>query len=266
MLLETRSVVKPWGREHLPHPFISLPGERIGEIWFVPPPELDRLLVKYIFTSEKLSVQVHPSDEQAALGEPGDRGKEECWLVLDAEPGAQLGLGLTCPLSPSALRAAALDGSIEDMLGWRPVSAGDFFRIVPGTVHAIGPGVSLVEIQQNSDTTYRLYDYGRPRELHVDRAVSVARSEPYPSAHHRKVASGESATLVDGPHFRVDLVDGTPDANLESAYDGPLLVIPLAGDVRVKNDAVVAGECSVADCFAEIAFSGGRCLLATPLT
>src|SRR5690606_21069723 len=129
-----------------------------------PPPELDQLLVKYIFTSEKLSVQVHPSDAQAALGEPGDRGKEECWLVLDAEPGAQLGLGLTRNLAQDELRAAALDGSIEDMLGWRSVSPGDFFRILPGTVHAIGPGLSLVEVQQNSDTTYRLYDYGRPRE------------------------------------------------------------------------------------------------------
>jgi len=263
--LETRSVAKPWGRDILPPPFTAPEGQRIGEIWFVPPSELDELLVKYIFTSEKLSVQVHPSDAQAALGDPGDRGKEECWLVLDAEPDAKLGLGLTRSLSEDELRAAALDGSIEDMLGWRSVSAGDFFRILPGTVHAIGPGVSLVEIQQNSDTTYRLYDYGRPRDLHVDRAVAVARREPYQSGHHRRLEAHESATLVDGPHFRVDLIDGVPDACVAAAYDGRLLVVPLVGEVRIKGEPVAAGECGMADSLAEVGFTGERCLLVRSL-
>lgn len=266
MLLETRSVEKPWGRDTLPPPFTAPEGKRIGEIWFVPPPELDQLLVKYIFTSEKLSVQVHPSDAQAAAGDPGDRGKEECWLVIDAEPGARLGLGLTQRLDRDELRAAALDGSIEHLLDWWPVGPGDFFRILPGTVHAIGPGVSLVEIQQNSDTTYRLYDYGRPRELHLDRGVAVARSEPYDAAHHRKLGADESVTLVDGPHFRIDLVDGTPDASVAAAYDERLLVVPLTGEVRVRDEAVMAGQCALARSFADVAFlDGGRCLLARPL-
>jgi mannose-6-phosphate isomerase len=233
----------------------------------VPPPQLDQLLVKYIFTSEKLSVQVHPSDAQAAGGRPGDQGKEECWLVIDAEPGAQLGLGLTQRLDRDELRAAALDGSIEGLLDWRAVSPGDFFRILPGTVHAIGPGVSLVEIQQNSDTTYRLYDYGRPRELHLDRAVAVARSDPYDPAHHRKLKADDSATLVAGAHFRVDLVKGRPGTQQADAYAERLLVIPLDEEVRIGREPVAAGQCALAGSIADVAFSDhGRCLLARPLS
>ena len=88
--LPTRMVAKVWGRASLPAPFAAPAGERIGEIWFEPPPELPQLLVKYLFTSEKLSVQVHPSDAQAL---PGEAGKEECWLVLDAQADARLAIG-----------------------------------------------------------------------------------------------------------------------------------------------------------------------------
>ena len=95
--LPIREVAKPWGREVLPAPFVAPPGEKIGEIWFEPPPQLPSLLVKYIFTSENLSVQVHPNDNQARASGHGDLGggggKEECWLVIDAEPGATLGVG-----------------------------------------------------------------------------------------------------------------------------------------------------------------------------
>jgi len=134
--------------------------------------------VKYIFTSEKLSVQVHPNDAQAGRAGEFDTGKEERRLVIDAEPGATLGIGFKEPISADAMRAAALDGSIADLLAWHPVRAGDFC-IPAGTVHAIGAGVSLIEIQQNSDITYRLYDYGRPRSLHLDKGVAVARGELY---------------------------------------------------------------------------------------
>src|SRR5687767_7309310 len=110
--LASRLVEKPWGQECLPPPFSAPPGKRIGEVWFEPPPELPELLVKYLFTSENLSVQVHPSDAQAPSG---SRGKEECWLVVTAEPGAQLAIGFTEPLLPDRMRAAALDGSIEQV-------------------------------------------------------------------------------------------------------------------------------------------------------
>ncbi|PEQ10193.1 mannose-6-phosphate isomerase, partial [Novosphingobium sp. PC22D] len=161
--LAIRQVEKPWGRDVLPAPFSAPAGKRIGEIWFEPPPELPQLLVKYIFTSEALSVQVHPSDAETMAAGLGRQGKEECWLILAAEPGARLGIGFREPLDGAAMRKAALDGSIEHLMDWHSVRPGDFFHIPAGTVHAIGAGVSLIEVQQNSDITYRLYDYGRPR-------------------------------------------------------------------------------------------------------
>ncbi|MCX7676603.1 MAG: class I mannose-6-phosphate isomerase, partial [Alteraurantiacibacter sp.] len=179
MILPTVTVEKPWGRDVLPAPFASEEGKRIGEVWFVPPPALPDLLVKYIFTSEKLSVQVHPSDKQAVAAGHGQQGKEECWLVIDAQPGAALGVGFRQEIAAEAMRAAALDGSIEELLAWHPVQPGDFLYIPAGTVHAIGAGVGIIEIQQNCDITYRLYDYGRPRELHLDEGLAVARGSPH---------------------------------------------------------------------------------------
>lgn len=242
--LPIRMVAKVWGRDQLPPPFTAPPGERIGEIWFEPPPELPQLLVKYLFTSEKLSVQVHPSDETAL---PGEAGKEECWLVLDAEPDARLAIGFVRKVSAEEIAAAAQDGSIEHLLEWHPARAGDLFYLPAGTVHAIGPGLCLVEVQQNSNTTFRLYDYGRPRELHLERALAVARREPYDTRHRRSVADGQ--TLVEGPHFRLDRIEGVPDAATRAAYPGVLLALPLAGEVAAQDGAIRAraGECLVAD-------------------
>jgi mannose-6-phosphate isomerase len=259
-LLPTRMVERPWGRELLPPPFSAPPGQRIGEVWFEPPPALDQLLVKYIFTSEALSVQVHPSDAQAP---PGHRGKEECWLVTSAEPGAKLGIGFTAELSAEQLRAAALDGSIENLLAWHEVHSGDFFYIPAGTVHAIGAGIGLIEVQQNSDITYRLYDYGRPRELHLDLGMAVARGEPYDRALHRAVPDGGAVTLVEGPHFRLDRLDGPPGAAIAARYAGPLLVIPLDGEALVGGETVAPGQCALALSLGAVTVSA-RCLIAQP--
>ena len=110
MKLETKAVEKVWGRSHLPPPFAAQShDEPVGEIWFDPPPALSDVLVKYLFTSEKLSVQVHPTDAEAP---EGSAGKEECWLVLDAEPDATLAIGFKKHIDTEAMRAAALDGSI----------------------------------------------------------------------------------------------------------------------------------------------------------
>lgn len=241
-LLPIRLVEKPWGRDRLPTGFPDTGGAKLGELWFEPPAALDQLLVKYIFTSEALSVQVHPSDAQR----PG-HGKEECWLVIDAEPGACLGIGLREPADPATLRAAALSGAIEQMLEWHPVRAGDFFYIPANTVHAIGAGVTLIEVQQNSDVTYRLYDYGRPRELHLDEGLAVARGEPHGTRHRQHVAPDETKTLVDGPLFRLDQVRGQPGAGLAARYLGALLVIPRSGPVLVAGEPVAPGECALAD-------------------
>lgn len=259
-LLATRMVERPWGRDQLPAPFVAPAGQRIGEVWFDPPPALDALLVKHIFTSQALSVQVHPSDEQAP---PGQRGKEECWLVTSAEPGARLGIGFVRRLDAEAMRAAARDGSIEQLLEWHPVSPGDFFYIPAGTVHAIGAGIGLIEVQQNSDITYRLYDYGRPRELHLDQGMAVARGEPYDRALHRAVSTEGALTLVEGPHFRLDLIEGAPDAQTVARYSEALLVIPLGQETTIDGSAIQPGQCGFAESLDRVTVSG-RCLIAQP--
>ena len=258
--LPTKMVEKVWGRDTLPAPFVAPAGTQIGEIWFEPPPEVPQVLVKYLFTSEKLSVQVHPSDATALAGEAG---KEECWLVLDAEPGATLAIGFAGEVTPAEIEAAAKDGTIEDLLTWHPARAGDLFYLPAGTVHAIGPGLALVEVQQTSETTFRLYDYGRPRELHLERALAVACGGVYGAEHRRSVADGQ--VLVDGPHFRLDRVEGTPDAATLAAFPGALLVLPLEGEVVARDGSARAGagECLVADGLASLDFSAAKVTLLT---
>jgi mannose-6-phosphate isomerase len=265
MLLETRTVEKPWGRDTLPAPFTAPAGKRIGEIWFEPPQDLPQLLVKYIFTSEKLSVQVHPTDEQTEAKGLDRQGKSECWLVIDAEPGAKLGIGFDRAVDAATMRAAAIDGSIEQMLTWHEVSAGDFFYIPANTVHAIGGGCSIIEVQQNSDITYRLYDYGRPRELHLEEGMAVAKGEPYDMSRHRVLPEEGDVSLVDGPYFRLDRLDGIPDEATARRYLGCLLVIPREGTACVGNDPVEPGECALAYSLDEVVFDPkGSCLIAQP--
>jgi mannose-6-phosphate isomerase len=264
MLLETKTVEKPWGKDVLPQPFHTPPGKRIGEIWFEPPQDLPQLLVKYIFTSEKLSVQVHPSDAQTESAGLGRQGKEECWLVIDAEPGARLGIGFERAVDAETMRAAALDGSIESMLVWHPVSAGDFFYIPANTVHAIGGGCSIIEIQQNSDITYRLYDYGRPRELHLEQGIAVARGEPHDQRLRQHVPEGD-VSLVDGPYFRLDQVEGLPRGDQAARYHGCLLVIPRTGKACVEDEPVLPGQCALAHSIDDVVFDPkGSCLIAQP--
>lgn len=230
--LDRHYVEKPWGRTDLP-PAFGAGDARIGEVWYdlagSSGGENLPLLLKWLFTSEKLSIQVHPNDEQArAVGEPS--GKEECWIVTATEGDARIGMGTLKPMSGDALREASLSGDIEQLMDWKKVSAGDWFYIPAGTVHAIGAGVTLVEMQQNADITYRLYDYGRPRELHLDRGVAVSVAKPYaePRSGSLGEATGEAKLLVDGPHFRMWYGLGSSAKAL--ADYGPLWVVPLEGD------------------------------------
>jgi len=147
------------------------PEKKLGEAWFTAEPALS-ILPKFLFTSEKLSVQVHPGGECGV-------GKTEMWHILRAEPGAKIALGFTRVVSPQELREAALTGAIEELLRWVPVTAGQTYFIPAGTVHAIGAGLTICEIQQNSDITYRLYDYGRPRELHLDLGVAATNPDAW---------------------------------------------------------------------------------------
>jgi len=235
MKLDRRYVEKPWGRTQLPPIFDPPPGQRIGEVWFTGGGD-QPLLVKYLFTSERLSIQVHPDDAQARARGLA-RGKSECWYILDAEPNATLGLGLKRSVSPDELRSAALDGSIEQLMDWRPVRAGDFFMVPSGTIHAIGGGIALLEFQQNADVTYRLYDYGRPRELHLDDGIAVARAEPYPESLAQQLSPNDERTLVDGPRFVLAY------ARADIFADRQRWVIPLEGLARDARETAAPGDC-----------------------
>ena len=253
MKLERRYVEKPWGRTQLPPMFDAPNGERIGEVWFTGAAELP-LLAKYIFTSERLSIQVHPDDAQARARGLA-QGKSECWTILDAEPGATLGLGLTREVGAEELRAAALDGSIERLMDWRPVSTGDFIFVPSGTIHAIGAGISLLEFQQNADVTYRLYDYGRPRELHLEDGVAVAVAKPFDAALVQHLSEGEQRTLVDGPHFTL------VQTNEDALQGRQRWVMPLDGEVHSAGDTAGPGDCLLVEPGEGVETSGARMLI-----
>jgi mannose-6-phosphate isomerase len=261
-LLATHRVEKPWGRHRLWPGFAdpSPNGEPVGEIWFQTPGDAaPDLLIKYLFTSEKLSVQVHPNDEQArAAGLP--RGKDECWVILDAEPDSTIALGTKAPVDRDTLRKAALDGSIEELLDWKPVKAGDFFYSASGTIHAIGAGITLVEVQQNSETTYRLYDYDRPRELHLEQGVAV--SEPVPFVPHPMPGkvSDDRTILVEGPKFVLERWEGGHRGiALPEGVTG--WFVPLKGEGVADGVAWRAGDCLTLSGEAEIDASMGSDVL-----
>ena len=243
-LLATKRVEKPWGRHRL-YPGFPDPapgGEPIGEVWFQSPhPDEPNLLIKYLFTSEKLSVQDHPSDAEAQKrGLP--RGKDECWLVLDAEPDSTIAIGPKQPITADQLRAGALDGSIVNMLDWKKVKRGDFYYSHSGVIHAIGAGLTVIEVQQNSDTTYRLYDYGRPRELHLDDGIAVADLEPWsPPPAPGEIAPGRTI-LVEGPKFVLERWTGGP-RTIDLPAGTPGWLVPIRGEGVVGGVAWKAGEC-----------------------
>ncbi|MBY0519563.1 MAG: class I mannose-6-phosphate isomerase [Sphingomonas sp.] len=264
--LETKRVEKPWGRHDL-WPGFDDPAagvDPIGEIWFQTPGEAaPDLLVKYLFTSEKLSVQVHPDDASARAA--GYRqGKDEAWVVLAAEPDSTIALGTLEPMNQAELRAAALDGSIEALLDWKPVKAGDYYYSPARTVHAIGAGITLVEVQQNVDLTYRLYDYGRPRELHLDAGVAVSDAVPFVA----QSAPGEVAPgrilLAEGPKFVLERwAAGTVDVDLPEGMTGWL--VPLTGQGSADGIDWRAGAClTVTGCATISADTGSDVLFAYP--
>jgi mannose-6-phosphate isomerase len=178
-----------------------------------------------------------------------------------------LGIGFSEPLSSDAMRQAAEDGSIERLMQWHKVRAGDFFYIPAGTVHAIGAGISLIEVQQNSTITYRLYDYGRPRELHLDEGIAVAHGAPYPAELHLSVPDCDDFTLVEGPLFRLDQIEGLANEDVALRYgDRPLLVIPRKGAACIGIEAIPPGGCGLALNLDQVAFNeNGICLIAQPL-
>lgn len=242
--LEMHRVEKPWGRHTLGFGFADQPADAdpVGEIWYkTPGDDTPDLLVKYLFTSEKLSVQVHPDDKQAqARGLP--RGKDECWTLLAAEADSTIALGTLEPMTGEQLRDAALDGSIERKLDWKPVKAGDFFYAKSGTVHAIGAGITLIEIQQNSETTYRLYDYGRPRELHLEDGVAVSDARPFVAPEAPGKIAEDRAILVDGPKFVLERwTGGARTVTVPAGVKG--WFVPVTGSGSADGTGWAAGDC-----------------------
>jgi mannose-6-phosphate isomerase len=282
---------RPWGTEDLSpiypnHRF----GEKIGEAWLsgddckvaggplagrtlaqlseeyqrelvgeaARDPRRFPLLLKFLFPHEKLSVQVHPDDAQALrVGEPW--GKTECWYVAHAKPGSQIALGLKTGVTAAQLEEAIHQKRAEEVLNWVNVYAGDMIYVAGGTVHTLGPGSIIVETQQQSDTTYRLYDYGRPRELHLKdgmaavkettRAGKVVRPAP-----EQISTKNRRSSLIAAPYFVVEMFEakdllelathddsGKTSVQILVAVEGcGVIETPGANPVTIaKGDAVV---------------------------
>ena len=261
--LTTHRVEKVWGRRDLWPGFDDVPdgGEPVGEIWFQHPDGRDEeLLVKYLFTNEKLSIQVHPDDAAAqAHGYP--RGKDEAWVILAAEPTAIIALGTRTVMTQDELRAAALDGSIEDRVDWKSVRAGDVFYSPAGTVHAIGPGLTLVEVQQNVDLTYRLYDYGRPRELHLDDGIAVSHPVPYVASYVPREVSPGRLILAAGPKLVLERWSAGGSGALAATAERPVWLIPLVGEGTINGQPLKGGEVWLADGAGALDFNAGGDML-----
>jgi len=192
--------------------------ELVGEA--APDPKRFPLLLKFLFPHEKLSVQVHPDDAQALrVGQPW--GKTECWYVAHAKPGAQIALGLKPGVTAGQLEEAIHRNRAEEVLNWINVFAGDMIYVAGGTVHTLGPGSIIVETQQQSDMTYRLYDYGRPRALHLKDGMAavkekvnsgkVVRPAPLPIS-----SKNRRAPLVAAPYFVVEMFEAQDPVQLAS--------------------------------------------------
>ncbi len=257
-------VERVWGSRDL-KPWYPVEGEKvIGEAWLSGDAcviETGRLagktlseavgkfplLVKILFPKDKLSVQVHPDDDHAARLGGGTEAKTECWYILQAEAGATVALGLKPGTSTASVKSAIECGTLEQLVEHVPVSAGDMVYVSAGTIHAIGPGVVILEIQQNSDTTYRLYDYGRPRDLHLDKGLEVLKLATDAGKVAATAVAG-AVELISVPHFTV-LKYALENEAREVAAKGMECLIALKGDGVVECDgediALKTGEAVV---------------------
>ena len=260
-----------WGRKSLLPFFSKLPGNNcIGEVWFTHEenqtsfgenfgallksnsevlgnagdsghPGICPILVKLLFTSERLSIQVHP-DDAYAQAHHGSLGKTEAWYILDSQDPGELAVGFRQPLASEKLEEVALSGEIVELLDWRKVNRGDVVFTPAGTVHAIGAGLAVCEIQQNSDITYRLYDYGRPRELHLEHGAKVSYLGPHEHDPHQIELSPGRTELVACSYFRIERV--RPSKTFEVAPDLPfyVLAICVAGSGSLDGSPVGMGR------------------------
>jgi mannose-6-phosphate isomerase len=272
-LIEPRFVTRVWGFDDL-RPWFDRSrdgGEPLGEVWLtgddcrvaggacqgkslaeviaqesrtvlgaVAPKVESPLLIKVLFAREKLSVQVHPDDRMAQkYGEP--RGKTECWYSLDSEAGAKVAAGLKPGVTMEQVRAGIQNGTLEESLNVLPVERGDMIFVDAGTVHAIWPGSILLETQQNCDLTYRMYDYGRPRELHIEKSLEATRLTTR-AGKVAPVRRDDRTILLDAECFRVERlpVEAVRDSATLAAADEPgpgmAYLFAAAGSARLSGD------------------------------
>lgn len=239
------SVPKPWGVvDTRPWNNANDDANATGEIRYersgsviVPP----KLLLKLLFTNQPLSIQVHPDDTYArSIGLPN--GKTEAWYVLSAAPGAKVALGLKQRLTPAQLRHAIDDGSISNLVVWQAARRGDTALVAAGTIHAIGAGLVIAEIQQRSDVTFRLFDHGRGRELDIENGLAVAKAGsadfPFPQVR----LTDARMLLVSNSYFTFEQIDLAPNSAwyLEAKYETWLLVV--SGSARASSFDVTTGD------------------------
>jgi mannose-6-phosphate isomerase len=272
--LEPEFVERVWGTTELA-PWFPNPSVPTGEVWFTANANrtsegvtlgelMDRegaallgnkvapafgnrfpVLVKFLFTREKLSVQVHPDDTYAHQHE-GTPGKTEMWHVLAAQPGATLAAGFTQTLSSIELRQALFEGNVEPRLQWWPAQPGETYFIPAGTVHAIGGGLVICEIQQNSDITYRLWDYGRNRPMHLEQGLAVAVPGPHPGPVSPSPFGG-GELLASCPYFATERFALREPVEWCSDAERFHLLVVLRGESTLNtvqwSGRVAAGEC-----------------------
>lgn len=276
-----------WGRDNLAPYFPVVAREGcIGEVWFTfeknltslgnalgeliqqrpeilgtgadaQHPGICPLLVKLLFTSERLSVQVHPDDTYARQHHQS-LGKTEAWYVLDAQPPGEVAVGFRERITRARLKDAAQSGEIEKLLDWRKVSAGDVIFVPAGTVHAIGAGLTICEIQENSDITYRLYDYGRARELHLEHGIEVSHLGRHAVEAERIALEHGRDQLVACRYFRLERLRPKEKMRIPGGLPFYLLLLCVKGPASISGRQCVAGEAwMVAAESAEIEVNGG---------
>jgi mannose-6-phosphate isomerase len=261
-----------WGKENLAPYYTSTVdvNKRIGEVWFtfsendtalgkplrevisensdilgtganVHHADMCPLLVKLIFTTERLSVQVHPDDEYARQHH-GCLGKTEAWYVMDTQPPGEVAVGFRETLTPERFEAAVKSGEVENLLDWRTVKPGDVVFTPAGTVHAIGAGLTICEIQENSDITYRLYDYGRPRQLHLEHGVKVSHLRPHTHKAQATSISEGRDSLLSCDYFHIERLTPKQQIRISGNQTFYSLLICTKGSGKISGELFTAGR------------------------
>jgi mannose-6-phosphate isomerase len=236
---------KSWGVADLkPWSSTDVSGDPVGELWFQRSDKnapIPALLLKLLFTSEPLSIQVHPDDAFArSIGLRN--GKTEAWYILAAAPDARVALGLKRHLTPKELRAAIRDGSIAGLTHWRSVAKGDIVFVPAGTIHAIGASIVLAEIQQHSDATFRLFDYGRWRQLHEDSAVAVSDAGPAQAQGSPRRLTAARTALIASPYFVLERIDLLANSKWALNADRETWILVIEGHARIGPISASVGD------------------------